>query len=203
MKWDDMLRHVLPSATGCPDTLALDHLVRAARMFCARTLAWNYETTPTDSAAGVARYTLQMGQGQELVRLLAVEFNGQAYDVPPGPKGRAMQRSGSGYTAVLEGNNDFVLNPAPYLDGKQIITEIAVKPALDSPALWPDDLEEHVEALADGALATLLRLPDKTWTNSQAADDAQGRFQDRISTVAFKVTKGFGRSRHGAAIRWF
>lgn len=203
MKWDDMLSHVLPSAVGCPEPLALDHLLKAARRYCAETCVWNYETVPILTEAGVKRYTLQIGEGQSLVRLLTVEVNEQEYTVPPGPRGRTMQRRGTGYTAVIEGANDFVLDPAPHLSGKNIITEIAVKPAMTNPADWPDDLEAHVTALADGALSTLLRLSKKDWTDAKEAADAEARFKDRIGTVAFQVTKGLGRSRHGATVRWF
>lgn len=203
MKWDDMLSHVLPSAIGCPEPLALDHLLKAARRFCAETCVWNYETVPVLTEAGIKRYTLQIGEGQNLVRLLAVEVNGQEYHVPPGPTGRAMQRRATGYTAVVEGANDLSLDPAPHLTGLSLVTEIAVKPALTNPADWPDDLEAHVTAIADGALGTLLRLPKKDWTDTQGSNDAEARFRDRIGTVAFQVTKGLGRSRHGATVRWF
>lgn len=203
MKWVDMLTHVLPSAPGCPESLAIDHLVKAARTYCAKTLVWNYETQPFDSTAGLARYTLQIAEGQALVRLLTCEVGEQTYDVPAGLSGRAMQRAASGYTCVIEGINDFVLEPAPHLDGLAIVTDIAVKPALTSPADWPDDLEEHVTALADGALSTLLALPGVSWKSKDEAIEAAGRFADRMGTVAFKVSKGFGRSRHGAKVKWF
>lgn len=203
MKFLDMLQYVLPSAAGCPDSLAVQHLVRAARRFCSETLAWNYQTEPISSTAGLAKYTLQIGRGQELVRLIACEVNGANYLVPSGAWGRSLQRRGAGNTCVVDVNQDINLTPSPYVDGMQIVTDIAVRPAIVDPADWPDDLSEHVNDIADGALATLLILPKTTWFESGAAGEKEQRFKSRISTVGMKVSKGSGRSRIGAAVRWF
>lgn len=203
MKWAQMLPHVLTHAVGCPDALAIDHLIKAARSFCSKTLVWNYTSPPIAATAGLALYTLQIGQGEELVRLLACEVNEAPYEVPSGASGRRMQRRKSGSTCVLVGNNDFTLEPAPYMDGHEIITDVAVKPAFENPAEWPDDLEEFIADIAAGAISTLCALPGVTWAAEKTAGEQAARFADRISTVAFKVSKGFGRSRHGAAITWY
>lgn len=203
MKWEQMLPNVLTHAVGCPDQLAVDHLIKAARRFCGSTLVWNYSTPPIEASAGLALYTLQIRPGEELVRMLTCEVNGATYDVPSGMTGRSMQRRKTGNTCVLEGNNDFRLQPAPYMDGHQIITDVAVKPAFERPAEWPDDLEEFIADIAAGAISTLCALPNVTWRDDKVAVDQANRFADRIGTVAFKVSKGFGRSRHGAAITWY
>lgn len=203
MKWADMLIHVLPSVNGCPDELAVDHLVKAARAMCSRSLVWNYSTLPILATAALAKYTLQIGQGQELVRLLSAEVNGALYAVPGASEGRRQQRQKTGQTCVLVGNNDFTLEPAPYLTGHQIITDIAVKPAMADPADWPDDLEEFVTDLAQGAVGTLCALPKTTWADVDTARMQTGLFNARVGEIAFKVARGFGRSRRGASIRWF
>lgn len=198
-----MLSHVLPSVNGCPDSLAIDHLIKAARRFCAATLVWNYSTVPILATASQPLYTLQIGEGEELVRLLSCEVNEATYEVPSGMTGRRSQRRHIGNTCVLVGNNDFTLEPAPFQTGHEIITDVAVKPAFENPAAWPDDLEEYIADLSHGAIASLCALPNTTWRDEKTERDQNGRFADRISTVAFKVTKGFGRSRHGAAIKWY
>lgn len=198
-----MLPNILPYVDGCPDSLAVDHLIKAARKFCSATLVWNYESPPISASAGLGLYTLQIGRGEELVRLISCEVNGASYEVPSGMTGRAMQRKNSGNTCVLLGNNDFTLKPAPYLDGHQIVTDVAVKPAFENPAEWPDDLEEFIADLSSGAIASLCSLPKTTWNDPDTAAEQGDRFTDRISTVAFKVSKGFGRSRQGAAITWY
>lgn len=192
MKFDSILPHVLPSVKGCPDALAVDHIIKAARVFCARTLVWQYDTTIL-SAAGIARYTLQIEDEQELVRVLLVEVGEQPYSIPSGAEGRRLARRGEGYFCTMVGSQDFVLSPPPGADDLPIVTDIAVKPSFDAVS-WPDDFEEYVTDIVHGAVASLCAIPSQDWTDANTAAVQQGLFMGRINTVALKVERGLGRS---------
>jgi len=192
--FDDFLPHVLPSVEGCPDEVARDHVVKAAREFCGRTLVWNYATTPIAAEAGKANYTLQLAADRELVRVLMVDVDGVEYVVPNAVTGRAAQRRACGRVCIVQGPQDFTLVPAPDIEGTPIVTEIAVKPKLTS-NYWPDDLAEHVSDIAHGAIATLCMLPRKEWTETSIAAAEQTMFSARISTVGAKISRGRGASR--------
>ena len=192
----------MPSVIGCPEALALTHSVRAAREFCAHTLVWNYETSPIPSAAGVSRYTLQIDTGAELVRLFGVRVGDDDYDVPNGFTGRRLMREGMGSIAVMVGNQDFNLSPAPTLDGLDIVTDLSVKPTLDA-VTWPDDLSAYVTDIAYGAIASLCVLPKQDWTDTATAAINAGLFKDRIGTVGFQVSKGMGRSKQRPYVEFF
>lgn len=200
MIWDDFLEHILPSVGGCPDHLAIDHTIKAAREFCSKTLAWNFEAREIPSARDVRLYTLQLGEDQELVRVLRLTVNGTQYEVPTGFKGRA--RDLGGYTATMVGGNDFVLDPAPNQDGLAILTDLAVRPTLAA-SQWPDDLSEYLTDIVAGAIATLCVLPNKDWTDLQVAAVNRAIFQDRINTVGLVVSRGRGRSRQHSRGAWF
>lgn len=203
MKFDDFLSSVLPYVTGCPDSLALDHIKKAARGFCARTLVWNYSCRPISATAGLANYTLLIGEHEEVVRVLRCEVNGTEYAVPNAAIGRAATRSMTGNLCTLSGGiNDFTLSPAPWDDGLEIIMDVAVKPSMRAED-WPDDLAEHVEAIASGAIATLCAIPKKEWSDDLTSKNEMAKFNDRIGTMAIKVSRGLGKSRHGAAVVWF
>ncbi len=201
MTFDDFLSSVLPSARGCPDEVALDHIVKAARAFCAGTLVWNYSTAPIVAAATVGKYTLQIGDEEELVRLIRLTFGGSEYPVASGAYGRAAAREQWGSSGVVTFGNDFTLTPIPSVDGTLIFTDVAVKPKLGA-AYWPDDLGEFVPDIASGAISTLCALPRCEWTD-QATAVAQGAaFRQRIAVVGIKVSKGFGASSRSARICW-
>jgi len=202
MTFDDFLPHVLPSVAGCPDLVARDHGIKAARIYCARTLVWNYSTNPIYAEAGIADYTLQIGDGQELVRVLRVEIDENEYSLPDGPHGRAAARRGVGNICVMKGAEDFTLSPAPQLDGATIITDIAVKPAFAS-TYWPDDFEQYVTDIASGAIASLCLIPRVEWSDAKLADTQQAIFLDRIGTVGMKVARGLGASKQDARVVWF
>ena len=202
MIFDAFLTHVLPSVAGCPDALALDHILKAARTFCARTLVWNYSTPPFVAEVGKANYTLQIPKDQELVRLLLADVGGDEYATPDGTSGRRAARQLSGNYVVMQGLRDFILSPAPSVAGIEVITDVAVKPTMQATD-WPDDLGEYVTDIAAGAIATLCLLPRVEWSSKDLAGAQMALFNSRISTVGLKVSHGLSAGRKSARIAWF
>lgn len=201
MQFTNFLSRVLPFARNCPDALVMDHIIDAARHFCAKTLAWNYSCPTIASAAGIGTYTLQIGANEEVVRVLRVEVDGSEYSVPYGPSARAAVRRGAAGVCVFSGP-DFTLSPAPSMNGLPVIADVAVKPAM-SATEWPDDLSDHVTDIAHGAIASLCSIPGADWTNPSVAADQQAAFNQRIAATAMKVSRGMAASRQGSSVRWF
>lgn len=202
MTFDDFLTHVLPYTPGCPDAVAVDHVRKAARAFCSRTLVWNYAANPIAAEAGKANYTLQLGDDQELVRVLLVEVDGTEYEIPSGSRGRQLVRYGGCNVCVMQGAQDFTLAPAPQIDGLEIITDIAVKPSLAG-NYWPDDFAEFVPDIAAGAIASLCLIPKVEWSDVATAQVQQSVFNGRIGTVGTKVSKGLGSTSKRQRVCFF
>jgi hypothetical protein len=202
VEWNEFLPHVLPSCEGCPESLALDHIKKAARTFCARTLLWQYSLPTIHSAAGIGEYTLNLGPGEDIVRVLLIEVNGAAYGMPSGAMGRQLRRQGRGNYATMTGLYDFVLSPAPSFNDMAIVCDVAVKPRMDS-IEWPDDFEENLTDIVHGAIATLCMLDKRqSWFDLDKSTTQGALFADRCSTVAMKVERGYGTSRRHANITW-
>jgi hypothetical protein len=192
VKWADFLPQVLPYTPGCPDLLAVDHIRSAAREFAGETGCWNYMTAPVVTRAGVAIYPLDVDSSQERVRLIGHALLGTCrYDVVDGMLGRAQARTQRGGRFVyLEGPQDVVIYPPPVVDGEPLVLQLAVRPSMTAD-YWPDDLAEHVNDIAQGAVATLCRLPKKEWSDRQQAKDAFELFQQAKGTVAWQVATGY------------
>lgn len=203
MRWEDILPSVLPSVRGCPDSLAIDHIKKAARDFCERTLAWHLTAAPIAASAGLAKYTLQLPEQTELVKLIACEVDGCPRLVPNWLRGSSLQRHHIGPYAVVSGYNDITLSPAPR-EGAQIITDVAVKPSMDAYG-WDDDLYGFADDVAQGAIATLLEMPAgaATWADANAAALARARFNDRCEDLKMRVAAGLGGSHHRRTVEWF
>ncbi|HWH83244.1 MAG TPA: hypothetical protein VNU71_13520 [Burkholderiaceae bacterium] len=202
MKLDAFLPSVLPSVPGCPDLLAIDYVRRAAREFAGGTLCWNYTLPVIPAEAGAADYTLQLPDGQELVRVLLVEVDGEPYEVPYGPIARQRLRRGVGGQCVMQGAQDFSLSPAPSIDGTEILTDVAVRPTLAS-NYWPDDLSEYQNDIAAGAIGMLAMLPKQPWTDDKTAAAQGALFADRKSIVALKIQRAFSNSAQRKRVVWF
>ncbi len=203
MTWLDFLTHVLPSVEGCPESLAIDHTIKAAREFCDRTLVWNYACDPVLSQAAEGRYTLQLDDGVEMIRALSMSVDGLDYYVPNGAEGRrVIRRQGTRRNmAVFTGPIDFTIDPPPSQAGLKIVADIAVRPAMNCPQ-WPDDLDEHVTDIAHGAISSLCLLPRQEWSDTKTAGIHRGFFNERMGTVGYKVSRGYGHSRQRAQVVW-
>lgn len=194
MEWEAFLPHVLPDAKGCPDDEAIAAVIKAAREFCRETLAWSYETSPILTGAGVKEYALQLGEGEDLVRLLNVSVGGCDYPVRRGAHARAIVRHARGdRIAYMNGPLSFHLNPTPGADGVAIVTDIAVMPSL-SARQWPDDLAEYLEFVARGAVARLCEADGEDWTSDKTATLARGEFAQHMADVKREVERGYGRA---------
>jgi hypothetical protein len=203
MKWDAILTGVLPYAKGCPDDLAIDHIRKAARQFCERTLAWHLTAAPIVAVDGVSKYTLQLPEQSELVKLIACEVDGCPFLVPNWLRGSSMQRRSSGPYAVISGYNDVTISPTPKA-GASIVTDVAVKPSMDAYE-WDDDLAGFADDVAQGALATLLGMPKEAaaWADAQAASRAFTRFNERCDDLKARVAAGLGGTHHRRTVEWF
>lgn len=200
MNWNDFLPHVLPSVKGCPEQIAVDHVIKAAREFCARTSVWNYACDPIYSQRGATNYTLQLGPDQELVRVYLVTVGDDRYAVPRGAYGRRIARRHTDRMATFTGPVDFQLNPPSRDDGERIVVDVAVKPALTA-TLWPDDLAEYVPDIANGAIASLSVIPKQDWHDLNSAQVYGSLFRDRISAASFKVQGGYSHTYARSATR--
>ncbi len=176
---------VVPYVPGCPPQTILVHLLQAAKVFCRRTLAWNYQHAAITTVAGQADYTLAPELDTEVVRLLGCEIeDGTTYTVQNGAIGRKFVREAAGRNVcVLAPPDAITLYPAPPVAGRSLIVDLALMPST-SAVEWPDTLAEHVEYIAAGAVGSLCAMPKSTgWRDIDTAADQRDRFERRINAV--------------------
>jgi hypothetical protein len=191
MTFDEFLPKVLPYVPGCPTEMALDHIIEAARTFCAKTLVWNYEATPVYTVAGQSLYGLDLDDGTERVKLRGAWLDGSEITTVDALKARNLVRGGrGGLFAWIDGNYDLYLNPTPTVGGQKLVVEVAVKPSIAATE-WPDDLSEYVSDIAKGAIATLCLIPKTEWTDPQTAQSQGAMFAARVGSVGYAVSQGY------------
>lgn len=184
LRFEDWLHRVLPYVPGCPPQTALLHLLDAAKTFCRRTLAWNYQHTPIATVALQANYSLSLAAGTKLVKVLGCEIAGGAtYSVQNGALGRKFVREAAGRNVcVLSSPSTITLYPVPPVSGQSLIVDVALMPDTDV-AVWPDELAEHMEYIAAGAIGTLCAMPKVAWRDIDTAADQRDHFERRIHAV--------------------
>jgi hypothetical protein len=197
MSFEELLPFVQPYAAAAPDQVVLHHIKLAAVEFCGRTLAWQAELDPVETAVGAGEHTLNLPAGTELVRLLGVNVAQDEYTVTTADKARRVARSlaraTSGRMAWSINRQDLMLHPAPSVVASLEVLA-ALKPQILIATELPDDLRQYAETIACGARASLLRTPGD-WKDPMEASTQRVMFDQSIGTIGAEVARGFGGAR--------
>jgi hypothetical protein len=201
VNYDDFLPFVAPSAGSCPRDTLIHNIRLAAIEFCSRTEVWD-EDLDTLLADGFSNsFELALDDQVDLAKLLEVTVKDRSgakpaeADVLTPKEGRAAVRCGSTkLVAWIIDRNTIGIHPTPELDA-EIDVQAALKPSLVSFDISDEVFSHHAEAIARGALARVLAMPNSEWSDLATAGVMADRFEDSITTAAAASTTGFSRQR--------
>lgn len=205
MEWEDALKHVLPYTPGAPQSIVVDHLRKAARIFAAKSGVWTRESAVMRTVANRRTYPLDISKpDEELVRIKDVSIGTEPFDVLDDISGRAGVRreSSKRFLYVPVGREDVIVNPAPNVPNEAINITLVLKPGVDAPSV-PAELEDFMEDISHGAIASLCSLPEKTapWADDKQVTLHATIFAKRISSAMMQASAGYGgRKRRTRAL---
>ena len=208
MTYEDFLPYVAPSVNACPTIVAVHSIRQAAIEFCEKAQVWR-ERMDTLLADGIStRYALPIDDQTEISKLLEVTVGvsgrqPDTYDIMKPMDGRDSQRiQTSGRVAWTDNRRDIYLNPMP-VEGAEIDVYVSLKPSLNSFSFPDDVFAHHVDPIAAGALARLLKMPKTDWYDVALAVDKRNEFMGAINTQGMAAHLGNGRSKRRSRTRWF
>lgn len=206
--WDDFSPFVLPYAPGCPDATIEHHVRLAAIDFCRSTFVWQDDLDPLVADGVLTTFTMVCPTDAEVCKLLGVSIKDGVLapvdaEVVAPMDGAQRIRDGHLHPIAFTGDlRGLVVWPAQP-DDAAIVVNVALKPSITA-ATFPDALfAHHVQDIANGALATILAMPKKDWTDMPAAVIRAGQFSSRKNTLARIVERGFAKSTRRSTTRWF
>lgn len=167
-----LARLVLPSLPGCPEVVATQALNRAAREFCRRAKSVR-RSVVVDIPADSTSAGLNLPAGDEACWLLSVD--GEKQEQP-------------GYE--LQGNTVSHAATGPH----HATLVIAVQPAEGAAAI-DGQLANYVDAIAAGAMSTLMLIPGKEWSDVQLAAYHRGIFERGVAQAVSDMGKAHGGRR--------
>lgn len=187
---------VLAIASQAPEILASRALIESAREFCSRTRLWREDLTALDSAASTASYTLTLPADSAVVDLMSVKYNTENLT----PKDSAQldkidsewrTREGTPVYYKREGTDGLrlVRVPATALTGA-IEVYAALKPAFNATSIDDTVLEEHQDTIVNGALARLLRIPKKEWSDKSTSEYYRTLFERELGVASSRGDSG-------------
>jgi hypothetical protein len=198
-----LLPRVLEKAPQCPEPTAIRNLRDAAIEFCRRTRVWR----ETD--------TFDLTETCEPLAPFEGTQNDESED-PDTDKGKRLDPAMADWLdtehsgwSVEEGTPKFVTQRVPNTvqitpwSAGQLRLELILLPAQDTAELPDILIDTYPKEIADGALAAILALPKKEWTDLQTAAVHAGYFNDALGRFGARVPQGQQRARRRSKPTFF
>ena len=175
--YDTLLPEIIPMVPGCPDTLIENYIRAAVIELCEKAGVYQAELDPLTTQAGVYEYDLDAPFGTVVDKILWVTHKGR--DLEPISTTLLEQRKPKwreeGFTSTPEyfvkvAQDLIWIVPVPNetIENSTIIRAI-LKPTHTSTFCESQVLDDYRDAVINGTLYRLLRLPSKDWTDYSGA----------------------------------
>lgn len=187
------LSRVLPSVDACPSPIAEQAIRDAIDSFCRQSRIYRERQTVA-LTSGVSSYELDPpGGGSVIVETLYARIGDDILE-PLIPELESRLFIGSGkpeYIKHAEPGSIEIL-PAPADSGT---LSVVVVYSIDQAAtMFPSILDQWREEISFGAMARLMVMPNKPWSNPQMAAGYQSMFNAGVNDAAARASLGNRRA---------
>ena len=207
--YETLLPEVIPMVPGCPDTLIETNIRAAAIELCEKAPVYQQELDPVTTVANIYEYDLEPPSGAVTHKILWVTHQGVDLEpISTGlleqrlPKWRDASNAGTPKYFVKVTQAAFWLVPVPNATESQaVILRAQLKPTYTSSACDDGVMTDYRDAIVQGALFRLLRMPSREWTDltgaqvygtlfQQSIQEAERRSRHEDMPIARKVNYG-------------
>lgn len=219
MLFSEFLSGILVDVPGCPD-FAIEREVRnAAIQLCRRSLCWRQKLDPITVLANVGSYTLDKPtSGTRIIKIYDVVLSTPSIDpaiaqpdvrllqsktvqaldaANPTWRQSQAQALAASYLSISptlfytqDTPDAILLAGVPVMNGTLDVLA-SVAPTITATGMDAWVAEQHYEAIIHGAKARLMAIPQKPWTDFNAAAWHTTEFDTAISGANVEAAQGF------------
>lgn len=201
IKYSELLDEVLPNLAADPsDPVTENAIKRAVIEFCEKSWIWQYLPDNLDVTAGEAAIDLEPLPGSDIAAVMAAALDGNPLDAKSldwlnanVPRWRTDRTTPRYYTQVDTEQLILAGVPDASSTGGLALT-LALQPSHNATGFPKWIFNQHVYALADGAMAKLMLMPAKPWTDVVNGQDRRAKFDAAIANARAAVVAGLGRA---------
>ena len=201
IKYSELLTEVLPNLAADPSDPVTEHAIkRAVIEFCSSSWVWKDLSDPIDVEAGEAFYDLEPPNGADIAVVMDVSYNG----VPIEPKSSSWLDTNLPGWRTTTGTPKYftqvdldqvILAPVPSDNVTSGLTvTLALQPSQNASSVPKWIANQHLYALADGATARLMLMPNKPWTDLANGNDRRAKFDAAIANARASASSALGRA---------
>jgi len=209
ISYEALIPEIAPHLYGCPDML-IENSIRAAVIeLCEKAHVYQTELDPLTTVSGIYEYDLEAPSGTSVHKVLWISHHGK--DLEPVtsalleqrlPKWRETDQAGVPSYFIKQSSSVVWLAPTPSTtSAASTIIRAILKPTHTSKSCDNDVMNDYRDAIVNGALFRLLRIPNRDWTDfkhsqlygnlfSQALVEAERRSRNADTGVSRVVRYG-------------
>lgn len=195
--YDAFLSELLPFARNCPD-LTIEAAVRQATIeLCEKTEIWQTELDPISAIAGQYAYDLEPPANTSIHRIMSlIDQNGRRLE--PVTSGMLDHRSPDWrntpgipefFIRQDEQNELWIAPPPATAFTNAFLMRVVLKPSVTSAAASNFIMTDYRDTIVYGAIARLLRMPDRDWSNFKTAAVYYSMFQEQLGIAEKRARK--------------
>lgn len=187
MQWADFGPYVLPYVIGCPQPTMELHAKMAAIEFCRRTKGW---VTPLEAFQTSGQLLLELDDVPERARIVEVEFvqvAGLEWPILDAITGARRAQADDGRAFCYPVTEGLMIYPQQAA-GVEVLVRASLIPTLQATTL-ATPLQEHIDAIAAGAIASLMRIPGQAFS-SASSGEFEALFRERIKAESSRLARG-------------
>lgn len=201
LKYSDLLDEVLPSLKADPSDPVTERAIRRAVIeLCGGAWIWQYLMDPIDVTAGESFYDLEPPTGGDVAGVMNVECNGLPLDNKSldwlnreHPGWRINRETPKWFTQVTPDQIILAKVPDVTVTNGLNIT-LALEPAQTSNSFPKWIGNQYIYTIADGALSTLMLMPDKPWTDLANGAARRAGFDAAIANARAAAVSALSRA---------
>jgi hypothetical protein len=199
--YSDLIDEVLPQLAADPsDPVTEQAIKRAVIEFCRESWIWRFLPDPQSVRSGLLEYDLEPPTGADIAAVIDVEYN----KVPLTPKSvewlnkeipgwRATKAAVKYYTQIDTEQVLLAPLPADTVTNGLVMT-VALQPSQTATGFPKWIANQYIYPIAEGAMAKLMLMPAKPWTDLANGQDHRTRFEQAFNDAREAAVSALGRA---------
>ena len=202
-KYSDLIDDVLPTLAADPSYPVAEYAIkRACIEFCSGSWIWQFLPDPIDVEAGEAYYDLEPESGADITTVMDVAHNNVplkaqsiAWLDAQLPGWRTTPAVPKYYTQVDTDQIILAAVPDSNISGGLTMT-LALQPSQAAQGMPKWIFNQYMYVLAEGAIAHLMLMPNKPWTDLANGALHRSNFTGSIANARASTVAALGRAAH-------
>ena len=189
--YESLIPEIIPIVPACPDSLIHQHIRSTVIDLCERSFIYQKELDPITTVASIYEYDFDAPSGTVVHKIEWAVYDGDALE--PATSGLLEQRkpdwrttTGTPEYILKQNQTSFIIAPIP-ASGKTegLILRVALKPTHTSTSCDSTVMSDNRDAIVNGTLSRLLRIPAKEWSDINSASAAKEPLASSYNANAF------------------